>query len=94
MNKQPTKKYDNKTVQESLSPDEIKKMLIEYILVDDIDKVPLGTHIRYFSEQNGKKMFRLGGNLTKIDIEYIVLSNGKVTWSVQKATSTFFKKMS
>ena len=36
----------------------------------------------------------MGGFLTKIDKDYVVLSNGKLSWSVQKNNSIFFKKMS
>ena len=89
-------KKNNKSVQESLSPDEIKHLLDEYKHVDNIEEVPINTHIRYFSKdpKTGKKLFRLGGNLIKNEAEYIVLSNGKLSWSVQKNTSDFFQKMS
>ncbi len=83
-----------KSIQQNLSPDEIKEKLKEYIPLDTIDETPLNSHIRYFSINNGKKQFRLGGFLTKIDTDYVVLSNGKLSWSVQKKNSIFFKKMS
>lgn len=85
-----------KTFQESLSPNEIKEKLEDYTRVNDIDLVPLNTHIRYFTEdkKTGKKHFRLGGFLTKLDKDYIVLSNGQLSWSVQKKTSIFFAKNS
>lgn len=77
------------------SNDEIKDKLKEYIRVDDITKVDIGTHVRYFSIVNGKKLFRLGGFLNKINSSdgYVVLGNNKITWSVQIKTSIFFKKM-
>ena len=85
-----------KSIQQGLSPDEIKEKLKEYIQLDTIDETPLNSHIRYFTidKKTNKKQFRLGGFLTKVDVEYIVLSNGKLSWSVQKNNSIFFKKMS
>lgn len=90
--------YNKKTksYQEGLSPAEIKKKLEEYKQVDDIEDVSLNTHIRYFTfnPTNGKKQFRLGGFLTKIGDKYVVLSNGSLSWSVQKKNTVFFSKMS
>tara|TARA_B100001093_G_scaffold518511_1_gene603619 strand:+ start:780 stop:1280 length:501 start_codon:yes stop_codon:yes gene_type:complete len=87
-----------KTYQQKLSPEEIKEKLLEYQQVDDITKVPLNTHVRYFSfnSKTGEKQFRLGGFLTRKepDDPYVILSNGKSSWSVQKNSSIFFKKMS
>ena len=89
-------KKEGKSIQQTLSPNEIKEKLQEYIQIDTIDDVSLNTHIRYFTvdKKSGKKQFRLGGFLTKNENEYVVLSNGKVSWSVQKNNSLFFKKMS
>ena len=86
----------NKSYQESLSPSEIKKKLEEYEQVDDIDNVNIGNHLRYFTfnPSTGEKQFRLGGFLSKIDQEYVVLNNGEFSWSVQKNKSVFFKKLS
>ena len=88
----------NNSYQNNLSPDEIKEKLEEYKRVDDISTVSLNAHLRYFiiNEKTGEKQFRLGGFLTKIDIQkgYIVLSNGNLSWSVQLKNSIFFKKMS
>lgn len=85
-----------KSLQQSLSPNDIKEKLQEYTQLETINDVPLNSHIRYFTidKKSGKKQFRLGGFLTKIDNEYVVLSNGKLSWSVQKNNSIFFKKMS
>lgn len=88
-------KKTGKSLQQTLSPNEIKEKLQEYVQIEDIDEASLNSHIRYFTiDKNGKKQFRLGGFLTKIDKDYIVLSNGKLSWSVQKNNSIFFKKMS
>jgi len=90
---------DNKpktTYQDKLTPKEIKEKLEEYKKVDDISKVSLNAHLRYFTvNDKGEKQFRLGGFLTKIDVEkgYVVLSNGNLSWSVQLKNSIFFQKM-
>ncbi len=104
MNRQPVNRLTKdtnykkvgKTFQESLSPNEIKEKLENYKRVDDIDNIALNTHIRYFTndKKTGKKHFRLGGFLTKLDKDYIVLSNGKLSWSVQNNTSIYFAKTS
>ena len=92
------KKYKRpkKTFQDNLSEEEIKKLLIDYEPVKDISTVPNNTHIRYFLLKDGKKSFRMGGNLTKIDTDkgYIVLSNGKMNWSVQLKDTILFQKLS
>ena len=89
-------KKTGRSYQDNLTPEEIKKKLEDYKLVKDIDDVGLNTHLRYFmiDEKTGKKFFRLGGFLTKNEKDYIVLSNGQLSWSVQKNNSTFFQKLS
>ncbi|AKI78962.1 hypothetical protein [Acanthamoeba polyphaga mimivirus] len=84
------------TAQEQLSPEQIAEKLEGYMQINNISEVPLDTHIRYFSIQNdGTKLFRLGGFLrNKINADkYVVLSNGKNSWTVQVKNSVFFKKM-
>jgi hypothetical protein len=84
--------------QDKLSPEDIKEKLEEYKKVEDITKVSLNAHLRYFTinEKTGDKQFRLGGFLNKLDNDkgYVVLSNGTLSWSVQIKNSIFFKKMS
>jgi hypothetical protein len=86
-----------KTYQDKLTPDEIEEKLEEYVKIEDINKVPLNSHIRYFTlnDKTGKKEFRLGGFLTNRDQsdKYVILSNGTISWSVQTLNSIFFKKM-
>jgi len=86
----------NKSYQESLSPADIKKKLEEYEQVDEINNVKIGTHLRYFTfnPSTGKKQFRLGGFLSKLDQDYIIMNNGEFSWSVQKNKTVFFKKLS
>ena len=82
--------------QNKLSPKEIKEKLEEYKKVDDLSKVALEAHLRYFTfNDKGDKQFRLGGFLRKIDIGkgYVILSNGQLSWSVQIKNSIFFQKM-
>ena len=87
-----------KTLQDSLSNDDIKEKLKDYKKISDIRKVVIGTHIRYFTkDKEGKKpVFRLGGFLTKFgdEYKYIILSNGSVSWSVQNnGSNEFWAKM-
>ena len=65
--------------------DDMLKLLEDYERVEDIEEVPLGTHIRYVTlDKNKKQVFRLGGNLIKIHERYLVLSNKNHKWSVQR----------
>ena len=86
-----------KTYQDTLSNDDIKDKLKDYKKVTDIRKVVIGTHIRYFTkDKDNKKVFRLGGFLTKFgeEYKYVVLSNGQFSWSVQNNNTTdFWAKM-
>lgn len=88
-------KRPNKTFQDNLSSDDIKKYLKDYAAVKDVYQLPLNTHLRYFTIKNGKKSFRMGGYLSKIDQikGYVMLTNGKVNWSVQVKDSDFFQKL-
>ncbi len=87
--------------QETLKEEDIIKLLEDYIEVDndEISKIPLHTHLRYFvikDTPNGQqKLFRMGGLLSNKDNceEYIILSNGKNSWSVQIKNSIIYRKM-
>jgi chromosome segregation ATPase len=84
------------TYQEMLSNNDIKEKLKDYKKVNDITKINIGSHIRYFiKDKNNKELFRLGGTLQKIDPQYryISLNNGSVTWSVQLNNSILYQKM-
>ena len=87
-----------KSYQDTLSNDDIKDKLKDYKKVTDIRKIVIGTHMRYFTKDKNtnKKIFRLGGFLTKFgeEYKYVVLSNGQVSWSVQNNADTdFWAKM-
>ena len=88
------------TIQDKMTEEEIDEKLEDYIEIEDIFKVPLNSHIRYYTLIPGKdgeikKAFRLGGQLKNKDNadKYIILSNGKVTWTVQMETSILYRKM-
>ena len=94
--------YDNyerpkKTYTDTLSKDDIEDKLNGYKQIEDIYKVPLGSHLRYFLKNKDKKyVFRLGGFLFRNEglPKYIVMeANGK-TWSVQVKNTIFYQKMS
>ena len=93
-------KQSEKTYQQSLSIDDINTKLQDYEKVDknNIFQIPLNTHVRYFTKnpKSGVTEFRLGGIITKFgdNGEYVVLSNGKFSWSVQINNSIFYKKLS
>ena len=86
-----------KTYTSNLTKEQINEKLEDYKLVEDISKVPLGTHLRYFSIKDGTKLFRMGGNLKRnLDLpKFVILVNalGK-EWSVQVKDTIFYKKMS
>jgi hypothetical protein len=95
-------KYNNnnnndKTYQETLTNEQIKEYLNDYSQVEDIKQIGISTHLRYFTidSKTNKKLFRLGGYLNKFgdNGEYIILSNGNLSWSVQIKNSIFYKKM-
>jgi len=93
------KKYQrpDKTHQDNLTNQEIKEKLKEYTKIDNIFNTSIGTHIRYFTldSKTNEHVFRLGGNLNKIDPQgrFIILSNGTITWSVQLGNSILYRKM-
>jgi hypothetical protein len=88
------------TIQDKITEDEIKEVLEDYIECDDVSKVPIGTHLRYFitttnQKGNTERKFRFGGFLKNKDNcdKYIILTNNTISWSVQVDATTFFKKM-
>jgi hypothetical protein len=95
-----TYKAPENTYQSSLSDVDIAKKIEDYsrVKTSEIFKIPIGTHIRYFTinPKTGEKQFRMGGNLTKYgeNGEYIICSNGNFSWSVQLSNSIIYKKLS
>jgi hypothetical protein len=80
---------------ENLSISEIKKKLENYVKVDNIGSVSIGTHLRYFKLEENEYKFRSGGILDKTTglPDYIVLTNGSASWSVQINNCIFFSKI-
>ena len=65
--------------------EEMKKKLKNYARVDDINDVPMNTHVRYVTlDKSKRQVFRTGGLLIRKEKKYIQLSNGSFKWSVQK----------
>lgn len=62
----------------------MNEKLKNYVRVDDVEDIPLYTHVRYVNYKNGKQRFCLGGIITKIHKKYVILSNGTYSWSVQR----------
>lgn len=90
------------TVQDTLTDKEINAMLEDYVEIEvsDLPSIAITTHIRYFTIEHdnkgyAKKVFRIGGNLVKVDKElrYIVLKNGRESWSVQTDHSIFYRQI-
>lgn len=89
-------KRPSTTYQDNLTKEQIEEKLENYTLVEDINKIEIGTNLRYFTkDKSGEKKFRLGGKLlnnTGLPI-FIVLTNGNISWSVQVKDTIFFKEM-
>ena len=91
------------TYQSKLTDADIEEKLKLYKKIDNVEeitKLPLNTHIRYFSvtkDDKGKKTkkFRLGGFLNNKDNfdKYIILTNKNVSWSVDTKTSILYRKL-
>ena len=78
-----------------LTNDEIAKLLEDYTKVKS-SELKRGFHVRYFKKNpDGTLDFRLGGFVLDISglPTYIIMSNGKVQWSVQCKTAIFYQKM-
>jgi len=90
-------KRPKKTKTEKLTAAEIKELLEDYIEVEDIGKVSLNTHMRYFTEKKDaktkkkKKVFRMGGFLVnKNNYEkYVILSTSPNTGVINNNAKTW-----
>lgn len=81
---------------DAMTNDDIKKVLEDYKKVE-ADQLIKSDHVRYFVINKDKTTsFRLGGWVLKTDgmPDYIVLTNGKLNWSVQCANTIFYKQNS
>ncbi|ADO67385.1 hypothetical protein crov351 [Cafeteria roenbergensis virus] len=88
-------KRPKKTFQDNLSQQDIIKYLKDYAPVKNAYDLPINTHVRYFVTKNDKKEFRMGGYISKMDPVkgYIMLTNGKINWSVQVKDAEIFYKL-
>ena len=85
----------SKSYTDQLNSTEIKQLLEDYIQ-KDINDITLNTHVRYFEQnKSGEVKFRLGGFLINNSglPTYVVLSNGKKSWSVQVENVLFYSKL-
>lgn len=95
---QVTKKFKdyirpNITYTDSLSKKEIMEYLQDFEKVTDIDNVPIGSFVSYIDTADNKVLFRLGGSIMVNKPEFLVLSSGRLTFSVQKENKIFFKRL-
>ena len=90
-----------RSYQDTMTAKQIAQKLEGYVEVEDISKVPLNTHLRYFAliqdKITGKvtKKFRIGGFL-KVKEEpdkYVILTNNTNSWSVNTKKSIFYRKL-
>jgi hypothetical protein len=73
------------TYQDTLQNDEgMLNKLSGYEEVDDPSHIQYSTHTRYITFKDGFAKFCLGGLLKRVMPEYVVFSNGTLSWSVQK----------
>jgi hypothetical protein len=73
------------------SIERVQEQLEDYqeISNEELDQIPLGVRVKYISynKKTNKEVFRFGGNIKKIDPNYVVLiGNNNLTFSVQRYT--------
>ena len=86
------------TYTDKLSKSQIRQLLFDYEEIkslDELQKIEPGTHLRYFENKDNELKFRTGGILTVIKgfPDYLILNNGKLSWSVQIKNTIFFKRI-
>jgi hypothetical protein len=76
----------SKTFQDTLqNKADMLKYLENYKRVENVDDIPLNSHMRYVTlDKNNKQVFRIGGFLKQIKPNYIVLTSGTLNWCVQR----------
>jgi hypothetical protein len=98
----------SKTLQDRLSQDQIEEKLRGYrLLGGDVsggvtgggnriaDELKPNAHVRYFTETDAGRKFRMGGFVKKIDANknYMVLTNNTHSWCVDLNKATVYKKI-
>lgn len=97
--KKPDYKRPAETFTDKLTDGEIMNLLEDYEKVTDISQVDNGVSIKYFLKDddnpNAKPKFRMGGTLINKEglPDYIMLTTGKFTWSVQMKTAILYRKI-
>jgi hypothetical protein len=105
-NKKPKKSFINdniantdykkpvKSFTEKLTKQEIKLLLQDY-KEEKPQHIPRGSHIRYFVKDNdGTMKFRMGGVIKDNAYpKYMMVTNGKIDWSVQITNTIFYMRM-
>lgn len=83
------------TVSDILSPEEIKQILRNYEQVTDLCSLVQGDIVKYFEMlANGKYKYKPGGRvLINKQPDYLVLSNGRKSWSVQLNKHVIFREI-
>lgn len=83
------------TVSDILSPEEIKRILRNYEQVTDLSSLVQGDIVKYFEIlDNGKYKYKPGGRVViNKQPDYLVLSNGKKSWSVQLNKHVIFREI-
>ena len=84
------------TIQDKMTEEEIDEKLEDYIEIEDIFKVPLNSHIRYYTLIPGKdgeikKAFRLGGQLKNKDNWY--LQSNRNNWQLHCHSISLFRTL-
>jgi len=80
------------TLTEMLSRKDIEGLLLDYVKVDNLETVKIGSQIRYFEYKDNELKFRIGGTLKIKGLpDYVILSNGSAGWSVQVKNCIFFR---
>jgi len=73
------------TFQDTLQTDEaMLEKLAGYEEVDMPEHIDYSIHVRYITYKDGKARFCLGGLMMRVMPEYVILSNGSLSWSVQR----------
>lgn len=82
------------TITQQLTKEEITDLLDGYDKTNFDDLKPF-YHVRYYhkDKKTGEVQFKMGGTIIKINNEknYIVLSSGSLSWSVQKENTIFYQ---
>jgi hypothetical protein len=73
------------TYQDTLQTDEaMMEKLAGYEEVDMPEHIEYRCHTRYIIFKDGQPKFCLGGLMMRVFPDYVVMSNGTLTWSVQR----------